>query len=120
MLASASALMPCLLLSCGVWKATEMCFPAGAGKSSLINSLFRLMELDSGSIRIDSLDISRMGVRQLRSKMAIIPQVSSSLRAFQHSCLDPCRQRLRVVHLQATGCGSHLCARSIRLLSIIC
>jgi len=35
------------------------------------------MELDSGSIRIDGLDISRMGVRQLRSKMAIIPQVSS-------------------------------------------
>ncbi len=36
------------------------------------------MELDSGAIRIDGLDISRMGVRQLRSKMAIIPQVSSS------------------------------------------
>lgn len=33
------------------------------------------MELDSGSIRIDGLDIAKMGVRQLRSKMAIIPQV---------------------------------------------
>jgi ABC-type multidrug transport system fused ATPase/permease subunit len=59
---------------------TELLPPlgAGAGKSSLINSLFRLMELDSGSIRIDGLDISKMGVRQLRSKMAIIPQVSTS------------------------------------------
>ena len=57
---------------------------AGAGKSSLINSLFRLMELDSGSIRIDGLDISNMGVRQLRSKMAIIPQarpVADALKA---------------------------------------
>ena len=50
---------------------------AGAGKSSLINSLFRLMELDSGSIRMDGLDISKIGVRQLRSKMAIIPQVGA-------------------------------------------
>jgi len=66
--------VPILLL---LWRTLPGHDPAGAGKSSLINSLFRLMELDSGSIRIDGLDISRMGVRQLRSKMAIIPQVSS-------------------------------------------
>ena len=52
--------------------------PAGAGKSSLINSVFRLMELDGGSIRVDGLDISTMGVRQLRSKMAIIPQARAT------------------------------------------
>ena len=50
----------------------------GAGKSSLINSVFRLMELDGGSIRVDGLDISTMGVRQLRSKMAIIPQARAT------------------------------------------
>lgn len=49
---------------------------AGAGKSSLINCVFRLMDLDSGKITIDGLDISRLGVKQLRSRMAIIPQVS--------------------------------------------
>ena len=52
--------------------------PAGAGKSSLINSVFRLMELDGGSIRVDGLDISTVGVRQLRSKMAIIPRAPPS------------------------------------------
>lgn len=50
---------------------------SGAGKSSLINSVFRLMELDGGSIMVDGVDISTIGVRQLRAKMAIIPQASS-------------------------------------------
>lgn len=50
----------------------------GAGKSSLINCVFRLMELDSGKITIDGIDISRLGVKQLRSRMAIIPQVRHS------------------------------------------
>lgn len=48
----------------------------GAGKSSLINCLFRLQELCGGSIVIDGVDISKMGLKQLRSSMAIIPQVS--------------------------------------------
>jgi ABC-type multidrug transport system fused ATPase/permease subunit len=36
------------------------------------------MDLDSGKITIDGIDISRLGVKQLRSRMAIIPQVPSS------------------------------------------
>lgn len=51
------------------------CLHTGAGKSSLINCIFRLMDLDSGKITIDGIDISRLGVKQLRSRMAIIPQV---------------------------------------------
>ncbi|CAL8468910.1 g8451 [Coccomyxa elongata] len=47
----------------------------GAGKSSLINCLFRLQELCGGSIVIDCVDIAKMGLKQLRSSMAIIPQV---------------------------------------------
>jgi ABC-type multidrug transport system fused ATPase/permease subunit len=50
----------------------------GAGKSSLINCIFRLMELDSGRITIDGIDIARLGVKQLRSRMAIIPQARCS------------------------------------------
>ena len=49
----------------------------GAGKSSLINCLFRLMELDSGKIVIDSQDIAKMGLHQLRESMSLIPQVCS-------------------------------------------
>ena len=49
----------------------------GAGKSSLMTALFRLVELNSGSITIDGLDISKMGLEDLRSKIAIIPQEAS-------------------------------------------
>lgn len=47
----------------------------GAGKTSLINTLFRLMELDSGKIVIDGVDISKLGLHQLRGSMSLIPQV---------------------------------------------
>ena len=50
----------------------------GAGKSSLVNCLFRLQELSSGSIVIDGVDITGMGLKQLRSGMSIIPQVCRS------------------------------------------
>lgn len=44
------------------------------GKTSLMTALFRIVELTSGSIRIDGLDIGEMGLCALRSKIAIIPQ----------------------------------------------
>jgi ABC-type multidrug transport system fused ATPase/permease subunit len=37
-------------------------------------ALFRLVELSSGSIHIDGVDISSLGLRDLRSKIDIIPQ----------------------------------------------
>ncbi len=47
----------------------------GAGKSSLIGALFRLMEIESGFIAIDGVNTKTLGLRQLRSAMALIPQV---------------------------------------------
>lgn len=46
----------------------------GAGKSSLTLSLFRIIEAAHGKILIDDMDISKMGLHDLRSRLTIIPQ----------------------------------------------
>lgn len=48
----------------------------GAGKSSLIGALFRLTEVESGFIAVDNVNTKSLGLKQLRSAMALIPQVS--------------------------------------------
>ncbi|XP_071386567.1 ATP-binding cassette sub-family C member 2 [Centroberyx affinis] len=46
----------------------------GAGKSSLTNCLFRIIEAADGRILIDGTDISTIGLHDLRSRLTIIPQ----------------------------------------------
>ncbi|XP_042357577.1 canalicular multispecific organic anion transporter 1 isoform X2 [Plectropomus leopardus] len=46
----------------------------GAGKSSLTNCLFRIIEAAEGRIFIDGVDISTIGLHDLRNRLTIIPQ----------------------------------------------
>ena len=46
----------------------------GAGKSSLTLALFRILEAAGGKISIDGVDISKIGLHDLRSVVSIIPQ----------------------------------------------
>jgi ATP-binding cassette, subfamily C (CFTR/MRP), member 1 len=64
----------------------------GAGKSTITLGLFRLVELSGGSIRIDGQDISRFGLEDLRSKLAIIPQDPVLFSGTLRENLDPFNQ----------------------------
>lgn len=61
----------------------------GAGKSSIMSALFRLTELSGGSIHIDDIDIAKVGLHDLRSRLAIIPQDPALFKGTIRSNLDP-------------------------------
>ncbi|EDW89496.2 probable multidrug resistance-associated protein lethal(2)03659 [Drosophila yakuba] len=60
----------------------------GAGKSSLINALFRLSFTD-GSVLIDKRDTSQMGLHDLRRQISIIPQEPVLFSGTMRYNLDP-------------------------------
>ncbi|GMG35235.1 unnamed protein product [Aspergillus oryzae] len=61
----------------------------GSGKSSLTLALLRFLEARSGSLHIDGMDISRLRLSALRSKIAIIPQDPVIFSGTLRSVLDP-------------------------------
>ncbi|EMR11100.1 hypothetical protein PNEG_00698 [Pneumocystis murina B123] len=79
----------------------------GAGKSTIAATFFRLIELQSGSIIIDGINISTIGLRDLRSSLTIIPQDPVLFKKSLRYNLDPFNiytdaeifEALRRVHL---------------------
>lgn len=66
-----------------------VCGRTGAGKSSIMMALYRLVELSSGSVVIDGTDISTLGLNSLRSRLSIIPQDPILFSGTIRTNLDP-------------------------------
>lgn len=88
----------------------------GAGKSSLTLALFRFLEAREGSIHIDGIDVSKVSLYDLRSRLAIIPQdpvlfsgtVRSNLDPFDNHSNSELYDALSRVHLiNSTGATSN-------------
>jgi ATP-binding cassette subfamily C (CFTR/MRP) protein 1 len=64
----------------------------GAGKSTLVTALMRLVELYDGQIILDGVDTKSIGLRRLRSSIAVIPQDPVLFSGSIKSNLDPFEQ----------------------------
>ena len=61
----------------------------GSGKSTIALCLFRILEAKEGAIYIDNVDISKIGLRKLRSNITIIPQDPTLMEGTLKFNIDP-------------------------------
>ncbi|GEQ70295.1 hypothetical protein JCM33374_g3971 [Metschnikowia sp. JCM 33374] len=64
----------------------------GAGKSTIITAFFRFLDAETGTITIDGVDISKIGLKDLRQAITIIPQDPTLFTGTIRSNLDPFNQ----------------------------
>lgn len=78
-----------LTIDVGAAQKIGVCGRTGSGKSTLMLLLFRILELDEGSIEIDGIDISTLGLAQLRKAVAMLPQDPILFAGTVRENLDP-------------------------------
>ena len=66
-----------------------LCGRSGSGKSSLISALLRLLDLSSGSIIIDGVDIATLPRQEVRSRLIALPQDPYVLAGSIRDNVDP-------------------------------
>ncbi|KAH7102647.1 P-loop containing nucleoside triphosphate hydrolase protein [Auriculariales sp. MPI-PUGE-AT-0066] len=79
----------------------------GSGKSTLAQSLFRFVDPDEGSISVAGMDITKLGVEELRSHLTLIPQdaalysgtIRDNIDPFQEHTDAECLDALKMVQL---------------------
>ncbi|SNX81770.1 related to multidrug resistance protein [Melanopsichium pennsylvanicum] len=82
----------------------------GSGKSTLALAFFRFVEFTEGSIVIDGINISKIGLEDLRSRLTIIPQdpvlfsgtIRENLDPFNERSDEECLLALRRVNLRTS------------------
>ncbi|KAJ2800586.1 Transporter of the ATP-binding cassette (ABC), partial [Coemansia guatemalensis] len=97
----------------------------GAGKSSLTLAMLRIVEASAGRIVVDGVDISQIGVGDLRSQLTIIPQDPVLFTGTIRSNLDPFNKHsdselwlaLRRAHLLGDEGGSAAAMSSASTIS---
>lgn len=66
-----------------------ICGPSGSGKSSLMASLFRMLEIRQGSICIDGVDLSTLPRQIVRERLTAIPQHTFFVKGSIRQNMDP-------------------------------
>lgn len=96
----------------------------GAGKSTLAAALFRLVEIENGTIKLDGVDLSTLGlsdVRGRRNGMFILPQdpavfagsIRTNLDPFDSLSDDDIMKALQLVKFPGCERGERLLAQSV-------
>jgi ABC-type multidrug transport system fused ATPase/permease subunit len=66
-----------------------VCGRTGCGKSTMMMTLYRMVELDQGKITIDDVNIASVTLNNLRSKLSLVPQDPVIFSGTVRSNLDP-------------------------------